>query len=169
MSEHHALPLSGYTIAKIYATTQELRHKDAAPGASQDVISFLWDWRPVDDSTFEVRIVVSVEPSEARDTFISTDVVGRFRRMTDAPRVSQQDFVSLQAVALLLPYARQYLSNLTVNSVHGAYYLPAVNVTALMQDFDVTKATGARQTQGHRAAPPPAAKKRRRRELQATR
>jgi preprotein translocase subunit SecB len=163
------LPLSGYAIGKVYATAQELRHQPATLGASQDVINFGWDWRQVDDRTFEVRIVVSVGPTERRDSFFSTDVVGRFRRVTEAPAVSQEDFVRLQAVALLLPYARQFLSNLTANSVHGTYYLPTVNVTALMQDFDVSKATGA----GEIGEPPkprsPAAKKGRQRQLHTTR
>jgi hypothetical protein len=63
-------------------------------------------------------------------------------------------FAALHAVAILLPYARQYLTNLTVNTLAGAYYLPAVNTVELMKGFDPSKTTAASQRvdggDGHR-------------------
>jgi preprotein translocase subunit SecB len=137
---------SGYAIDKVYSTSQQFR--DAAPSAEtadHGGMRFGWDWRWLKDHTFEVKITVEIELSPARPEFVSTDVVGRFRQLKESPGLSVEDFAKLQAVAILLPYARQYLSMLTLNSQHGAYYLPSLNVTVLMEGFSPDKTTAMRQ------------------------
>jgi preprotein translocase subunit SecB len=72
-------------------------------------------------------------------------VIGLFRKVAEVPKVSLTEFVTLQAVAILLPYLRQFLTSLTINALAGPYYLPTLNVADLMKDFDPAKATGAKQ------------------------
>lgn len=141
------LPLSGYAILKVYSTKMVLEPKDPAEDvADHDALQFGWDWRWLNDGAFEVRITVGIEPSTARHQFAMVSVVGRFRQMGD-PVVGAliDQFVRLQAVAILLPYARQFLSSLTANSLHGVYYLPTINVEALMNGYDQGNTTAAQQ------------------------
>lgn len=146
MSPEEGSHLSGYAVVKVYSTDQELRHKSADGDASNhDALKFGWDWRWVAGRLFEVRITVSVEPSKTRSDYVSVNAIGRFRQVDGTPSISIEQFVRVQAVAILLPYARQYITALTSNAFSGAYYLPTLNVYELMRPFDPSKATGMRQ------------------------
>jgi preprotein translocase subunit SecB len=140
------VPLSGFSILKVYAVEMSLHAEDAEnlPAGTLDV-NFGWDWRYVSADTFEVKISVALKPEKSRPFSVSTTLVGVFRKVGDSSKLSLQEFTKLQAVAILLPYARQYLANLTVNTVTGAYNLPTVNVVGLMANFDISKTTGASQ------------------------
>ena len=144
MSDTRDLPLSGYALIAVYTPVQELRHKDPGEPDTYGAMNLAWDWRFLDESVFEVRIAISIEPSRERSDFVSVHVAGRFRKVGD-PTLELSDFVRIQAVAILLPYARQALSSLTSSTLSGAYYLPPINVFKLMEPFNPAKATGARQ------------------------
>ncbi len=137
------LPLSGYALLNIYAAHLEMSFREM-PEAEGAVI-FGWDWRILHDNVFEVRIDVSVEPTKERELYLEAAAVGRFRRNDGEPGVSLDEFVSVQSIAILLPYARQYLSSLSASSLSGLYLLPPVNVIELVKDFDPKRATGAKQ------------------------
>lgn len=139
------LPLSGYSIITVYSTNQELRHKDAGEPAEHGSLRVGWDWRWVEHRVFEVSISVALEPAPSRDEFSIVNAVGRFRQVGESQTPTLEEFVRLQAVAILLPYARQFLTSLTANSIYGAYYLHTLNVVQLTKDFDPAKTTGARQ------------------------
>ena len=136
------LPKSGYSITKVYATEQVLRPRQAEDADNIGRASFGWDWRRVPSGEFEVLIDLAVYPTENRPQYVSVSTVGRFRQVGPAPSVPLEDFVTRQAVAILLPYARQFLSNLTANSEAGCYYLPTINVEKLMAGIDTSGATG---------------------------
>jgi len=155
MTEEQSLPLSGYAIVKVYSTTAELKPKPPAnPEVTEPVVNFGWDWRRggTDKSVFEVRITLAMEPAKERPYYAAVDAVGRFRQIGDSSELPMEKFVALQAVAILLPYARQHLTNLTVNTFPGAYYLPSLNVVELMKGFDVRK-TSAGQASGSKETP----------------
>jgi len=139
------IPLSGYSIQQVYASHLSF---DARPSKNLPDIpvddEFGWDWRLVSDGEFEVRITVSIGAAKNRALVASTTVVGRFSS-SGTPNVPVEKFVGLQAVAILLPYARQYLAAATVNSPTGAFHLPTINVVELMKNFDPDKTTAARQ------------------------
>lgn len=147
MKQAREVPLSGYTIEKIYTYHQLLRHKEPGDEGTHGQIDVGWDWRllPYEELTFEVRLSLTVEPTPDRDDQLAVGIVGRFRKVTDEPSVPLLDFVRIQAPAILLPYARQALSELSVNSYYGTYYLPPINVVLLMEDFDPLNTTGAKQ------------------------
>jgi preprotein translocase subunit SecB len=145
MRTQKGIPLSGYSILLVYAT--HLSFEAVPPENLSDVPpddEFGWDWRLISANEFEVRITVSVGASKDRPGAASTTVVGRFSS-PGTPNVPVEQFVCLQAVAILLPYARQYLAAATVNSQLGAFHLPTVNVVELMKHFDPEKTTAARQ------------------------
>ncbi len=146
MSTSTTMPPSGYAILKVYVTALSLTSMDledlpsTAPNGG-----FGWDWRYVSPTKFEVKITVVLEADKSRPYRATTTLVGRFRQLGDSQTVSLDDFVSLQAVAILLPYARQYLANMTINTATGAYHLPTVNVAELMAAFNKSETTGAAQ------------------------
>jgi preprotein translocase subunit SecB len=149
-----SLPLSGYSIVSVYLTTAELRPKEPADtNATEPPVTFGWDWRrTTDKSVFEVRLTLALEPVKERPYATAVDAVGRFRQIGDSPSPRVEDFASLQAVAILLPYAREHLTSLTAKTKAGPYYLPSVNVYELMKDFDVAKTSAA--AEGLRGAKP---------------
>src|SRR5687768_5400922 len=105
-------PLSGYTIERILSTNQELSARAAEVNeAEHGALRFGWDWEIIDEKVFEVKISVAVEPSLDRPEFMATNVIGRFRQVSGEPSISREEFAGLQAVAILLPYARQFLSS----------------------------------------------------------
>ncbi len=141
------LPLTGYSIERIYAIELVLCEKEATeePTENRGQLGFGWDWRSLDSDRFEVRISVAIEPTTARDEFARVSLVGRFRRLSGTPTVGLKDFVSLQAPAILFPYARQALANLTAQSIYGQLHIPPVNVARLMKGFDWEASRGAKQ------------------------
>ena len=131
----------------VYLTMAELKPKqptDTSP--TEPTVTFGWDWqRTSDKSVFEVRLTLALEPVKERPYATAVDVVGIFRQIGDSPSPRVEEFASLQAVAILLPYAREHLTSLTAKTKAGPYYLPSVNVYDLMKDFDVAKTTAAAQ------------------------
>jgi preprotein translocase subunit SecB len=147
MSTTKDLPLSGYALTGVFTKMQELREKElAADKERHGAINVGWDWAFVGEEAFDVEVSVSVEPTHERPEFFSTAVVGRFRQVGKGQSVELERFAHLQAVAILLPYVRQVLSNLTSMSPYGgAFYLPSLNVVNLMKDFDPKNATGSNE------------------------
>lgn len=144
-----ALPLSGYSIVRVVMTTAELKIREPEGENEQGKtdVNFGWDWRRAEKSLFDVRLTLSIDPSPGRPYYAAVDAIGRFRQVGDTPSLSVEDFASLQAVAILLPYVRQHLTALTANTPSGPYYLPSVNVVELMKDMNGRKATGAKQSE----------------------
>ena len=144
MTDAKSLPLSGYVIVSVYTAGQHLELKDSDAPDSDDV-QFAWDWRLLEQDLFEVLVRLGIEAVKERPYAASVELVGRFRRMSSVTSVELIKFAHLQAVAILLPYARQALASLTLMTEPGAYHLPSVNVVALMEDFNAKDATGAKQ------------------------
>lgn len=138
------LPVSGYTILAVYTTTQELKPVAPEKLTEQEQVAVSWDWRWLERRVLEVRLGIRVDDRN-RGAHFSSDCVGRFHQVEDTPAVDLEEFVSLQAVAMLLPYLRQYLSLLTLNTLAGSYLLPSLNVTELRKDFNLSGATGKKQ------------------------
>ena len=138
------LPASGYTIEKVYSTHQSLatQHGDYSREGN---INIAWDWWRIDESLFEVSLTVSIEPGKSRAERLEATVIARFKQAGNQPSVAREEFVRLQAPAILLPYVRETLSSLSSHGFFGPYYLPSINVYNLMQGFNASIATGARQ------------------------
>jgi preprotein translocase subunit SecB len=144
MSNNKDLPVSGYTILAVYTTKQLLEPLGPNESGGQERVSISWDWRWLESRVIEVRLVFEIDAPNRRSR-ISADCIGRFHQVEDSPSVDLDEFVSLQAVAMLLPYIRQYLSALTINTLVGPYILPSLNVTEIRKDFNFEAATGKGQ------------------------
>lgn len=150
---------SGYSIANVYILEQSLvpATADALTGASEEGdLTVGWDWRHVQTDVFEVKLELLKAPGRRRPYTAAVTTVGTFQRAGN-PSVSLHEFVRVQAVAILLPYGRQFLATLTGNTPPGPVHIPTLNVVAMTQSFDPEKATGFRQ---ERESAPPASGKR---------
>jgi preprotein translocase subunit SecB len=106
-----------------------------------------WDWRRVAKSQVQVKLSVEIGPSLAAPETLAVSLFGDFsyRGKTALP---VERFVGVNAVSILVPYAREALSNLSSRGLHGTYYLPSINVVELMKVFNFSRTTGARQALG---------------------
>jgi preprotein translocase subunit SecB len=156
MSATESPHISGYYIEKVYSSHQELRLERPDKKAVRDEYSVDWDWQIVSDRMFDVSLIVSLEPSDERWESVRVRLVGRFRVEEHPLSVPLEDFVKLQAPAILLPYAREVVTSLTARGFYGPYFLPAINVVRLMASKDTNDATGRRQLrEGRSLALPP--------------
>lgn len=137
--------LTGYSIVIVYTPTVELHMTSPDKAVDAADVQFGWDWRRGDEDIFEVQIRLSMEPVKSRPYKANVVTVGRFRQTDENPSVSVEDFVALQAPAVILPYARQCLASLTAGTPFGAFHLPLINTSELMERFDLNAATGAKQ------------------------
>ena len=152
-------PLSGYAIERVYTLDQSLKAitNESLPLPSESDVRVGWDWRHLKPTVLEVKLLLGLDADTSHPFWAWVETVGTFH-VIGSPKVPIEEFVKLQAVAILLPYARQYLANLTVNTLAGAWHLPSIDVQAMMAQFDPEKTTGARQTrEGKLFIPPPAA------------
>ncbi len=115
------------------------------PSRSEPGISLTWDWRNLSERVFEVRVAIEVTPAQGIPQVLEVAIVGRFRAMGryDAPAV--ENFAAVNAVAILLPYAREALTALSVRGPFGPFILPLMNVVEASKVFSRSQATGARQ------------------------
>lgn len=147
MSESQRLPLSGYFLEKVYTNHQLLEIERPRHGAARDSGQFIfgWDWEIVDDRTFDVRLQLGLDPTSSRWERVRVTLTGRFKVGTESVSVDPTRFVSLQAPAILMPYAREVISALTARGFYGPFYLPSVNVARLMATRSSDDTMGGRQ------------------------
>jgi len=125
------LPASGYSLIKVYTPHFELSHAQGSQTGPQSVLSFGSEWRKRSDDDFDVLLKVKIDPSGDRPERLVVHLVGQFKRV-GTPTLSIEDFANMNAVAILFPYLRQQLTTATMSSFFGPFYLPMVNVSALM-------------------------------------
>ncbi len=158
MRSTNSPPGSGFRLTAIHCYKQA--QTPAPPNkvlGRQREIGVAWDWRRGPENQIQVKLSVEIGPSHRARESLSVGLVASFstRGKTTLP---VERFVRTNAVAIMLPYAREALSNLSSRGFHGAYYLPSINVVELMKLFDFDKATGARQVpRGKRANAAPRA------------
>jgi preprotein translocase subunit SecB len=82
----------------------------------------------------EVSISVKIGPPAGMISRFSLDaeVTGRFQRLENATGMTLEEFAKTNAPALVMPYAREVITNITARSRHGTIFMPPVNVFALV-------------------------------------
>jgi preprotein translocase subunit SecB len=158
MTEPGKLPTSGYVFDRVYTNNLAMRVtalKEDAP--SEPPLLFSWDWKLLspDRKTFEVLINVGVDPSVKRQEELRVTICGRFRAEGDHQEVSLENFVRFHAPAILMPFARETISNLTTRGFYDTLVLPPLNVQMLMERQDLAATTGAKQLMELNANPQP--------------
>lgn len=142
---------SGYFIDRVYVLRQNheiLLDRDSLPDGEPSVV-FGWDWQIDEEEPafFNVAVTLGIEGSKERPENAQVALVGRFQlgEKGAAHSIDFDHFVRTNAPAILFPYARSVLANLTLQGLLGVYHFPPMNVIRLMEDQDPTAATGAQQ------------------------
>jgi len=105
-----------------------------------------WDWRRLSESVLEVKIGVKIGHTSEVPEELEVVLVGRFSRAAGPDDESAvANFAAVNAVAILLPYAREALSALSGRGPFGTFVLQPINVVELSKTFVRSRPTGARQ------------------------
>jgi len=65
--------------------------------------------------------------------YLEIALAGRFEQDADNANMPLDAFLRINGPALLVPFARELIANVTARSRHGLVLLPAINVVALVQ------------------------------------
>ncbi len=136
---------SGYIIEALFFPVQSLSPTPPDANAADNVVGWGWDWRWRDHHHFEVGLLFGAPSVESRPERLDVAVTAVFRVSGETQTVPVQAFAYAHAPALLFPYLRQVVDELTSRSPFGRVLLPPTNVVALMATFDAVEATGAKQ------------------------
>ena len=134
---------SGYVLESLTFPLQSIRA--VAPERERQVPEWGWDWRWKDRDHFEVGLLFSDPSIDARPEKIEVSVNAVFRVVGEVQTVPVADFAHGPAVALLFPYLRQVVDDLTSRSPFGRILLPPTNIVALMANFDSSQSSGFHQ------------------------
>lgn len=144
---------TGYLLEAVFFPLQHCEVVDpSAPNASltsKDESHIGWDWTCLDRPTrFEVVVAFDQEPTLERPEPLHVKVVAQFRITGEPTSVQTEEFALRNATALLIPYARQAVTQLTANGPFGARLLQPINVAAVTALFDPMKATAVTSRAG---------------------
>lgn len=60
-------------------------------------------------------------------------MTGRFEAIEQTPNLSLQEFATVNGPAIVMPFVREVVANITARSRNGIVLLPAMNVLALAE------------------------------------
>lgn len=87
------------------------------------------------DGLSDVELLVRIDPDEEhRQPYaLTVAYVGRFQ-FGDLPEgLAPERFVKRNAAAILFPYVREMIGNLTARGAYGPLHLPPINVVAMLE------------------------------------
>ncbi len=130
-------------------TLVDLQPGQTRPPALQ--FSFKFRRRMLQDPPgVEVTVLVSILPQEGSSFSLEAEITGQFERL-DAPQViSLEDFAKTNGPALVMPYARELVTDVTARTRHGVIIFPPVNIVQLVMDEE--KTAEPNPTAEHRSA-----------------
>jgi preprotein translocase subunit SecB len=123
---------SGFTFDRVWVRTVRFddtgievqpgkRQAELELGVSIDV--------PEDNSQAVVSLTITVKPKDPNEfNPFEVTVEGRFRPTAEEHRAKLKEFVNRQGAALLVPFARELIANVTMRSRMGALLIPPLNV-----------------------------------------
>ena len=126
--------LSGYTIRRIF--TPQLVFEGIGEGADLPEteagnLTLGWDWKAGSGHEFEVILTASIAATRPRPERVRVVLVGSFEVVGERPSVDPETFARRHAPAILFPYLRETIANLTIRGLFGALHLPPFNLQAL--------------------------------------
>lgn len=136
---------SGYVLEALFFPLQQIVPVQSTETGQQSDVAWGWDWRWNEADHFEVGLMLGIPPTSSRPEKIEVAATAVFRVVGGAQTVQTTAFAHTHAPALLFPYVRQVVDELTSRSPYGRVLLPPTNVMALMANFEPTDATGAKQ------------------------
>ncbi|HEX8271847.1 MAG TPA: protein-export chaperone SecB [Longimicrobiaceae bacterium] len=151
MNERNEIPTSGFHLLRVITVHQEYTLAPEDDGEQRESanrrMTVNWDWAVSDGREFDVFLGATIEGNEDAPERVNVGLVGEFVLDGNVPSVAFRTFVQMSAPAIMFPYLRQIISDLTGRGPYGAYYLPSVNVVRLMKQYDFESTTGANQLQ----------------------
>ena len=101
--------------------------------------------RPGPESS-EAVLKWRVESAEegATNFFLEVTIAGRFEVDSPNPNMPLDQFLRVNGPALVVPFAREVIANITARSRHGIVFLPAINVIAAVQQAEAVSAPSPR-------------------------
>lgn len=151
MNEAEKNRLAGFRLIRIYVGRQSYALAEGGeelPEGDTDEREFAvaWDWRLSDDdpNEFSIAIGITVQPNAEAPERVEARVVGDFLS-SGVTSVSLESFVKGNGPAILFPYVRQLITQLTSSGPIGAFYLPAVNMLEVLKTYEFSESTGAKQ------------------------
>lgn len=140
---------TGFRLLALYCPSLRLEVVDADAASEpfgDDQVRLGWDWAWLEPNRlFEVMVSLDRSATPTRPEVVHVRVIGRFEIGSAATTVQVEEFAYKNATALLVPYARQAFSQLTMQGPFGAHLIPPINVAAAIQRFDPRLATAAKQ------------------------
>jgi preprotein translocase subunit SecB len=132
---------TGYVLEALYFPIQSLT---VEPGDASDEVEWGWDWRWSDHDHFEVGFLFSAPASATRPERLQVTANAVFQIVGETQTVPIDAFAHGHAPALMFPYIRQVVDELTSRSPYGRVLLPPTNIVAVMSSFDPSEATGTK-------------------------
>jgi preprotein translocase subunit SecB len=130
-SREPGIRLSGIVVDRIRFDDVEVGN---APGRNlQFEFSLsrkLWTSPPSLDVTIALRISA---PEPSTKFALEIAMTGRFEPIEQTPNLALQEFAAVNGPAIVMPFVREAVANITARSRNGIVLLPAVNVVALAQ------------------------------------
>lgn len=90
----------------------------------------IWKAPPSLDVTIAIRIAA---PEPSAKFALEIAMTGRFEPIEQTPNLSLQEFAAVNGPAIVMPFVREAVANITARSRNGIVLLPAVNVVALAE------------------------------------
>jgi preprotein translocase subunit SecB len=132
---------SGFAFDRVWVRTIRFDDTgiDVQPGKKQAEIELGVSIDvPEDNTQALVSLTITVKPKDPKEfNQFEVTVEGRFRPTADEYKAKLKDFVDRQGAALLLPFAREVIANVTMRSRVGPLLLPPLNV------YNITESAGA--------------------------
>lgn len=136
---------TGYLLESVTFPVQSAVAEESTADDPGDDFRWGWDWRWLDRNRFEVGIIFGLDPVASRPQRVEVAVAGRFVVRGEAQTVPPETFAHSHAPALLFPYLRQVVDELTARGPCSRILLPPTNIAALMQSVPAETGTGVRQ------------------------
>lgn len=93
-------------------------------------------WWERDDDRVDVGLEIGISPHPENDQPYNVTVafIGRFLFGGELPQgLTRDEFVKKNSIAIMLPFAREAIGNLTLRGSFGPLWLPPINVAAMLK------------------------------------
>jgi Preprotein translocase subunit SecB len=142
-----SVPGAGYFLLRVFLPMQlyhEIGPAELGEGTPDErSFGFAWDWRITGEREFQVYFALNLRGNQSVPEEVRVAAVGEFSLSTEPPSVPLSQFVHGHAPAILFPYVRQAVAQLTSAGPHGTFQMPPVNVMRLMEDHPYEESSGA--------------------------
>lgn len=87
----------------------------------------------------EITVLVSISPQEGSSFRFDVEITGEFDRVEGPQVLPLEEFARLNGPALVMPYAREIVTNITSRTRHGVILFPPVNIVQLVMEEEAAE------------------------------